>query len=165
MNSDWQNIADALRQEIGAYGALLNLFDEQQRCIFRRDAAGIHQINVDIETHVGALQAQRREREAAVADFATRCGVAPTSTLRSLLPHFIAEVRPLFEALISEINVLIHRVRRVSRHNQTLLARSLDTQQQLLRTLRPDSFPSTYAPNGRMPAGVVRAAPVFSVAG
>lgn len=165
MNSDWQTIADLLRHEIAAYGALLNLFEEQQECIFRRDSEAILKINLDIEAQVDALQGTRREREAAVATFAAACGVAPTTTLRALLPHFAAEVQPLFEALISEINVLIHRVRRVTRHNQTLLSRSLEAQQQVLRTLRPESFPSTYAPNGRLPFSAVRAFPAFQVAG
>jgi flagellar biosynthesis/type III secretory pathway chaperone len=165
MNPEWQLIADALRQEIAEYGGLLHLFEQQQHFLFRRDADAVLRLSTEIEAHVAALHECRRNREAAVAAFATANAQSPASTLRSLLPFFAAEVRPLLEALISEINVLIHRVRRVSRHNHSLLARSVETQQQLLRSLRPDSFTQTYAPNGRMALSAARPAPAFKVAG
>ena len=164
MNSDWQPIAEALRHEIAEYGGLLNLFEDQQRCIFQRDAEGILAINLGIEAQVSTLQDCRRAREQAVAAFAEARGQARTSTLRSLLPLFLAEVRPLLEALIDQVNVLIHRVRRVSRHNQALLARSIEAQQQLMRTLRPGSFSPTYAPNGRVALAAPRPAPAIQVA-
>ncbi|MBA3849963.1 MAG: flagellar biosynthesis protein FlgN [Opitutus sp.] len=165
MNQEWQMIADALRKEVAEYGGLLNLFEEQQRCLFLRDADSVLRLSTEIETHVLHLHEFRRNREAAVAAFAVERQQPPASTLRSLLPHFEAHVRPLIEALISEINVLIHRVRRVSRHNQSLLTRSVEAQQQLLRVLRPDSFTQTYTPNGRMAMSAARPSPALKVAG
>lgn len=165
MNDQWQTIADALRQEIAEYGGLLHLFEQQQQFLFRRDADAVLRLSTEIEGHVLNLHECRRHREAVVAAFATEHAQSPTSTLRSLLPFFVADVRPLIEALISEINVLIHRVRRVSRHNHSLLSRSVEAQQQLLRTLRPDSFTQTYAPNGRVALSAIRPAPAFKVAG
>lgn len=158
-------IAEALRQEIAEYGGLLHRFEEQQRSLFRRDAEAVLRLSTEIEAHVATLYECRRNREALVAAFATENRQAPTSTLRSLLPFFSAEVRPLLEALISEINVLIHRVRRVSRHNHSLLARSVESQQQLLRQLRPDNFTQTYSPSGRMAMTAARPVPAFKVAG
>ena len=165
MNHEWQIVAEALRKEIAEYGGLLNLFEEQQRYIFLRDAESVLRLSSEIESHVMHLHEFRRNREAVVAAFAVEHRQPPTSTLRSLLPHFEVDVRPLIEALISEINVLIHRVRRVSRHNQSLLSRSVEAQQQLLRVLRPDSFTQTYSPSGRMSLGAVRPEPAFKVAG
>ena len=165
MNSEWPQIADALRHEIAEYGGLLNLFEQQQRSLFERDADAVLRLSTEIEAHVQTLHECRRNREALVAAFATENAESPTATLRSLLPHFVAEVRPLIEALISEINVLIHRVRRVSRHNHSLLTRALENQQQLLRALRPDSFTQTYAPNGRVALATARPEPAFKVAG
>ncbi|MBA4138866.1 MAG: flagellar biosynthesis protein FlgN [Opitutus sp.] len=165
MNHEWQIIAEALRQEIAEYGGLLHLFEQQQQHLFRRDVDGVLHLSTEIEAHAMNLHECRRNREAAVAAFALEHRQSPTSTLRSLLPFFAAEVRPLIEALISEINVLIHRVRRVSRHNHSLLSRSLEAQQQLIRTLRPDSFTQTYAPNGRVALSTARPEPAFKVAG
>ena len=87
------------------------------------------------------------------------------ATLRSLLPHVPAEARPLLEALIDEVNHLLHRVRRVSRHNHALLGRAVELHQEILRTLRPDSFTQTYAPNGRVTLGIVQATPAMQAAG
>ncbi len=165
MSTEWQHIADALRHEIAGYGGLLHLFEQQQQSLFARDADAVLRLSGEIEAHVRGLHETRRNREALVAAFATEHAQPPTATLRALLPCFVAEVRPLLEALISEINVLIHRVRRTSRHNHSLLTRALETQQQLLRALRPDSFTQTYAPNGRMALTTPRNEPAFQVAG
>jgi flagellar biosynthesis/type III secretory pathway chaperone len=164
MKPHWTEIVDILRQELAGYGTLLRLFEEQQQQLFARDPEAVLQLGSDIERQVRVLHEVRRGRESLVAAFAGRHGQPVTATLRSLLPHFVAEVQPLIEALIKEINVLIHRVRRASRHNHTLLARAVESHQQTLRTLRPDAFTQTYAPTGRLsltsahPAASLRAA-------
>lgn len=165
MNHDWKIIADALRHEVASYGGLLHLFEEQQRFLFARDPDAVLRLSTDIEAQVQSLHEHRRNREALVAAFAAEKNELPTATLRSLLPHFAADVRPLLEALISEINILIHRVRRVSRHNHSMLSRAVETQQDLLRQLRPDAFTQTYAPTGRVTLSGVRPEPAFKVAG
>lgn len=165
MNPVWYTVADCLRQEISEYGAMLNLFEQQQRQLFARDAEGVMRLSADIEAQVRTLHDCRRTREEAVIAFATSRGEPAGATLRSLLPHFDADVRPLLEALITEVNLLVHRIRRTSRHNNALLARAVETHQQALRQLRPDSFPQTYAPNGRMTAGGVHPTPALQAAG
>lgn len=164
MNQDWNSVADRLRQEVVEYGGLLHLFGQQEQALLARDADGVLRISSGIEQQVLALHDFRRRREEAVAAFATARGCPATGTLRSLLPHFAPEVRPLIEALLNEVNVLIHRVRRISRHNHTLLARAVDTHQQTLRALRPGDFTQTYAPNGRSSISTVRPAPVLQAA-
>ena len=84
-----------------------------------------------------------------MAEFALANGQPARATLRSLLPFIAEEARPLIEALIAEVNVLIHRVRRLTRQNHTLLARTVESQQELMRTLRPDAFVHTYSAAGR----------------
>ena len=63
-------------------------------------------------------------------------------------------VQPLLEALINELNVLIHRVRRMNRHNHALLARAVSSHREILQALRPEAFTQTYAANGRVAAGL-----------
>jgi len=165
MNQDWIEIADALRHEVADYGGLLHLFEQQQRSLFARDADGVLRLSAEIEQQVVALNARRRHREDRVAGFAVSRGADRAGTLRSLLPHFSDDVRPLIEALMNEVNVLIHRVRRVSRHNHTLLARAVETHQQTLRTLRPDAFTQTYSPSGRAALSAARPTPALRAAG
>jgi len=161
----WQKIAECLRAELAEYGGLLALFEDQQKFLFDRDADGVLRLSAAIEAQMQALQGFRQQRENTVADFATARGQSVTSTLRSLLPLIESDARPLIEALIAEVNRLLHRVRRVSRHNHTLLARTVELHQETLRLARPDAFTQTYAPNGRVSLGVVLSTPALRVAG
>ncbi len=146
----WQTIADSLRTELAEYGALLGLFEQQQQSLFARDADAVLRIGGELEAQAAILQECRRERERATASFATALGLPADSTLRSLLPHVEADARPLLEALINEVNHLLHRVRRTSRQNHTLLSRAVELNQELLRQLRPDAFTKTYSAAGRV---------------
>ncbi len=165
MNEPWINITECLRRELAEYGCLLRLFEDQQNFLFTRDANSVLRLSAEIEQQVRYLHESRRSREEMVATFAVTNGQPINATLRSLVPLFPAEVQPLLEALIGEVNVLIHRVRRTSRHNHTLLARTVDTHQQMLRTLQPDSFMQTYAPNGRAALTTTRSVPALQAAG
>ena len=150
MNTAWHSVTECLRTEIAEYGGLLAYFEQQQQALFSRDPDTVLRLSTEIEAQVRSLHEHRRNREAVVAAIATGNDQPASATLTSLLPIFPAEVRPLLEALIREVNVLIHRVRRTSRQNHTLLARTVDQHQQLLRQLRPDAFTQTYAQNGRV---------------
>lgn len=149
MNAPWHIIAEALRNEITGFGGLLNLFEDQQQRLFARDTDGVLRLSTEIEDHTRGMAEQRARREQIVAEFALAHGQPAAATLRSLLPFIAAEARPLIEALIAEVNVLIHRVRRLTRQNHTLLARSVESHQELMRTLRPDAFLHTYSAAGR----------------
>ena len=149
MNESWIIIADSLRTEIAGFGELLNLFEQQQQSLFVRDTDGVIRLSGEIEAHTRVMQDHRQNREQIVSAFALTHNQPPRATLRSLLPFVEADARPLIEALIDEVNVLIHRVRRLTRQNHTLLARSVESQQELMRTLRPDAFLHTYSSMGR----------------
>jgi flagellar biosynthesis/type III secretory pathway chaperone len=163
MTTAWNFIADCLRAELQDYGELLRLFEEQQRSLFARDPEAVLHYAAEIEAQAHRLSECRTRRETAVAEFAVRHGQPSTSSLRSLLPHIEADARPLLEALINEVNALLHRVRRTSRHNYSLLSRTVEMHQETLQQLRPKSFTRTYSPAGRMsmasavPASTLRA--------
>lgn len=165
MSNEWAHIADALRHEVGEYGGLLHLFEEQQRLLFARDPEAVMRMSEEIQLRLPVVQEARRNREARVASFAVEAGQPADSSLRALLKFFAPEAQPLIDALITEINVLIHRVRKVSRHNHALLQRAMESHQQVLRVLRPDGFVQTYAPNGRVAPLAVRPMPALHAAG
>lgn len=165
MNSSWQEIADELRGEAADFGRLLGLFEEQQRTLFQRDPQTVLALGRAIQDQADLLDATRRKRERRVAQFAEEHGRPAGSTLRSLLDLMPADCRPLFEALITEINHLIHRVRRVSKLNHRLLGCMVDCHQELLRRLRPDAFTKTYSPDGRVSLGGLGRAPALQSAG
>lgn len=150
MSQPWEFIADSLRAELADYGGLLHLFEAQQRSLFSRDPEAVLRYAGEIEAQARAVADSRNRREQAVAGFASAHGQPGSASLRSLLPLIAAEARPLFEALIAEVNLLLHRVRRTSRHNHTLLSRAVELHQDTLQALRPQAFVKTYSPAGRL---------------
>lgn len=153
MSTTWQLITERLRNELQEYGALLGLFEEQQANLLRRDADAVLALASSIEEQVRITQTCRERREEAVQQFAREQGQPAANSLRQLIPLFPADVQPLLQALITEINHLIHRIRRGARQNQVLLSRTVEAHEEALRTLRPDLYSKTYSPRGQM-AGV-----------
>jgi flagellar biosynthesis/type III secretory pathway chaperone len=149
MNEPWTVIAESLRTEIAGFGDLLNLFEQQQLSLFSRDTDRVLHLSSEIEAHTRTMQQFRQLREQVVADFALAHNQPAGATLRSLLPYVEVSARPLLEALIGEVNRLIHRVRRLTRQNHQLLARTVESHQEILRALRPDAFLQTYSAAGR----------------
>ncbi len=165
MNTRWEDMADALRAELAEYGGLLHRFELQQQALLARDAAAVLQLSTEIEEQTRLAGDARRQRERIGASLARVLGQPESSTLRSLLPLIEAAARPLLEALIAEVNVLLHRVRRANRHNHALLARTVEAHQELLQQLRPHTFTKTYAPDGRVSVAAGAASSSLRVAG
>lgn len=165
MNTHWQTIAQALRDELAEYGGLLRLFEAQQGSIFERDPDAVLRFAREIEVQARSLGACRGRRECIVAAFAVAHGAPANSALRALLPAVAEEARPLLEALIKEVNVLLHRVRRTSRHNHALLARTIELHQDTLLQLQPQAFSKTYSPAGRVSMTSTHPAPVLQTTG
>ncbi|HVU33773.1 MAG TPA: flagellar protein FlgN [Opitutaceae bacterium] len=160
MSIPWPAIAESLRAELAEYGELLRLFEAQQQSLFHRQPDEVLRYANEIEAQAGRLSEFREKREKIVSDFAADHGRPVSSSLRSMLGLIEADARPLLEALINEVNALLHRVRRTSRHNHTLLSRTVDLHQQTLELLRPSSFVKTYSPGGRV--SVASATPAMS---
>lgn len=152
MSDDYTDLADALRAEIVGYGGLLNSFNEQQRLLIANDAEGVLRLSNALEEQIAGLEEQRSTREELVADLARALGQPEDSSLRSLLGAIEASYRPMLEALIKEVNVLVHRVRRINRHNHTLLTAAVSSRREILRALRPEAFVQTYSPTGSLSA-------------
>lgn len=156
MNISWEFITECLRNELQEYGALLALFEEQQANLLRRDADQVAALALSIEEQARTTHTCRERREKCVREFALNHGCAPDTSLRQLVPHFPVEVQPLLGALITEINHLIHRIRRDARQNQMLLSRAVEAHDEALRTLMPDTFKArTYSARGAVSAGAV----------
>jgi len=165
MKSHWELIAESLRAELADYGGLLHLFEQQQRSLFARDADAVLTVCLAIETQARALSACRGRREEIVASFAVRNDRPANSTLRSLLPFIAEEARPLIQALIDEVNRLLHRLRRTSGHNHTLLSRAVEMNQETLAQLRPQTFTKTYSDGGRVSVAAAAGTSTLRVAG
>lgn len=158
MPSSWEIIADHLRNELQAYGGLLALFEDQQTHLFRREPDAVLELAQTIERSARATAEQKLAREMAVRAFAESRGYSADLPLRELITLFPTDVQPMLDALLDEINRLIHRVRRGARQNQQLLTRAIEMRQEMLQTLRPSAFVKTYSPRGQVSMAVSDAA-------
>lgn len=165
MKITWEQLAECLRDEVQGYGALLRLFEEQQDCVFRREPERLLPLIEAIKSATEAAAAARRQREESVSAFAVDCGRDPGAALRSLLPCVDDHARPLLQALIDEVNRLIHRVRRIARQNHLLLARTVELHQGLLRQFCPGAFTPTYSAHGRVAMAGAGPLPAYHAAG
>ena len=144
VQSPHEQIIDALRAELQEYGGLLNLFDQQQDAILHRKPDAITEIDVTVEAQLATLRARRTNRERLVS------AMVPNASLLQMILHFPQAMRPLVEALATEVNRLIVQVRRRARQNQMLLARTIEVTQELCEKLQPGTVTRTYAQDGKM---------------
>ncbi|HZZ18178.1 MAG TPA: flagellar protein FlgN [Opitutaceae bacterium] len=165
MTSNWKIIIVQLRQELVEYGALLTAFDDQQKALFSRQPDIVLHQSTAIKEQLDRVVSARNEREQAVGEFAVAHKMPVNATLRSLLPFIDKDAHPLFEALIGEINLLLHRVRRTHRQNHTLLNHTVSMHRETLQMLRPNSFTKTYSPAGIVSVSSGRVASTLCVAG
>lgn len=146
----WSPVVDALRSELAEYGGLLQLIDGQQKKIFALDSAGVAEFVPQLEQQAALARDRRVDREGAVRRYAVEHGQPGDRSLRQLLPAFPAEVRPLLEALVDEINHLLNRTKQRTRQNQLMLSRLVELHREFIPALRPQSFTKTYSRRGQV---------------
>jgi len=161
----WTLVVDALRSELAEYGGMLQLIDAQQKKIFALDSVGVAEFVPQLEQQAETTRERRSAREAAVRQYANRNGQPVDRTLRQMLPSFPAEVQPLLEALIDEINHLLQRTKQRTRQNQMLLSRLVELHRELVPALRPQSFTKTYSRRGQIAVTTAAATPTYRATG
>ena len=160
MNVTWELLADCLRAEVEQYGTILQLLEEQQLCLIRRNPDRLKELAAAIDGATQSADSVRRHREEILRTFAVAQGCAANATIREILATIEANVRPLIEALVLEVNRLVYRTRRFARQNHELLARACQLQQDFLRQICPGIFSQTYSASGRVSGGPAGAPPV-----
>lgn len=143
-------VIEALQAELQECGGLMNLFDEQQNAILARNPDAVLDYDEKIKNHLLVVRSHRKHREAVVTALATSNDQPPQTTITELIPLFRESVRPLLQALITEVNRLITRGRRRAEQNQMLLARTIEVTQGILARLHPATVTRTYSAQGRM---------------
>jgi flagellar biosynthesis/type III secretory pathway chaperone len=165
MKPNWKDIADHLRQELADYGGLLHLYAQQQLNLFGRKPDAVLQLSTEIQCQVVRVADSRERREKAVSEFAISRGKPANTKLRDLLLVIESDARPLLEALIGEINLLLFRVRRTHRQNHLLLSKAVAMHRETLQMLRPSSFTKTYSPTGMVSVSTGRTPSTLCAAG
>jgi hypothetical protein len=112
----------SLRSELEEYGGLVALFDDQQSAIIDQDAERIVRLAQELERQIVSARERRKEREAVVAQLAPAPDGEKAAALADVVPLLRESVRPLVEALKSEIYRLVNETRKRSAQNQALMS-------------------------------------------
>lgn len=147
---DWEPLVEILRSELQEYGGLFNLLSQQQDRIIERKTDAVLTVTDEIEAQTRTVGELRGRREELVATLLERAGETQSALLRALLPYFPEVVRPLFDALMTDINHMVRRNRQKARQNHLLLSRAMELTEQTLRMLQPENFTRTYKRSGKV---------------
>ncbi len=149
-NDRAEHLVDLLRSELEGYGELLALLNRQQSEILaRRPEALTEQVSAVDEAGERAAQT-RSQREAWVRECVLEAGLEDDASVHEWLPFCPVASRPLVEGLVDEINRTLERSQQRARQNQILLARAIQTIEQIVRLIQPDAGTRTYSRKGQM---------------
>lgn len=143
-----EQVVVAMRAEIQEQGALLGLFEEQQRAIINRDSVKVMALVTVIQKQVEVAQMARGRREMLMAQALKRARISPQTPLMQLIPQFPAAIQPLMRALVEEVIRIADRVRAKANQNQVLLARSIELIRELLEEVSPQPGGRIYDEGG-----------------
>jgi hypothetical protein len=143
-----EQVVVAMRGEIQEQGALLGLFEEQQRAIIQRDSVKVMSLVTVIQRQVEVAQMARSRREVLMAQALKRARISPQTPLMALIPQFPTALQPLMRALVEEVIRIADRVRAKANQNQVLLARSIELIRELLEEVSPQPGGRIYDEGG-----------------
>jgi flagellar biosynthesis/type III secretory pathway chaperone len=147
-----ERLVTLLRDELESYGELLSLLNAQQRQVLDRNPDAVAEGNEEVSAASEVAARARTVREECVAAIATDLQDEEDVGLGELLPAMPAAQRPLIEGLMAEINRTLEQAQRRARQNQILLARSIETIEQIVRLIRPEAASRTYTRRGSVAA-------------
>jgi len=98
------------------------------------------------------VAATRQQRELCRQQLVTSLGGTDETTFREMTAMLPAEVQPLLDALVQEINQLLQNIQKWLRQNHMLLQRSLDLMQTIMKSMFPSSsaVAGTYGRSGQV---------------
>ncbi|MCH2603251.1 MAG: flagellar protein FlgN [Pedosphaera sp.] len=152
MNEELNNLIAILREELTQYGEVLALMQEQQELIINR-AANELLINLNtVNSQMEQVAQVRQQRELARQQLVDSLGGTEETTFRQMTEMLPAEVQPLIDALVQEINQMLQNVQKWLRQNHILLKRSLDLMQTIMKSMFPSSsaVAGTYGRSGQV---------------
>jgi hypothetical protein len=120
---DWDELVNALRDELQEKGGLIRLLNQQTEMLYRRDNAENQRLEEQIRAQLLLVARCTRDRELALRQTAAKLDliddVQPSEVIRSF-PEY---VHPLLEALFSEVDRLSNRMSERLKQNQGLKQR------------------------------------------
>ncbi len=147
--SEWQELAESIREELRECAWLLGLLDDQQKAILDRDSGTMLRVNEAIDEQTHQVAACKRRRVDLMLKASRSAALLPGSGIMDMAADMPPSMRPLFEALSGEAASLRERLDRRARQNRRLLERATNVVGELLGVVRPGSITRTYGRKGR----------------
>jgi hypothetical protein len=117
---DWDQLVDALRDELQEKGGLIRLLNEQTETLYRRDPAENDRLEEQIRIQLRVISRCTQGRELALRQTASKFQLNEDVHSNEVIRSFPEYVHPLLEALFSEVDRLSNRVQERLRQNQGL---------------------------------------------
>ena len=142
----------ALRHELGEYGEMLALLDQQREHVMIRAADEVLHSVAAVGDQTLKIQEARSAREAWQTQAAWALGQPNDPTFFAVIPLLPEPHRLAVAELVRENNDLLARIQERARQNHLMLSRSLDLMQRFITHLTQVTQPTTYGDTGTLRA-------------
>jgi len=122
---DWDQLVDALRDELQEKGGLIRLLNQQTETLYRSDTVENERLEEQIRVQLRTISRCTQGREMALRQTASRFQLNEDVQSNEVIQSFPEYVHPLLEALFSEVDRLSNRMQERLRQNQGLKERFL----------------------------------------
>ena len=122
-HSDWDQLVNALREELQEKGGLLQFLSQQTEVLYLRLPEENRRLEDQIRTQILVASGCTRKRELILREIASRMDLADGSNASEIVVRFPEYVQPLLEALFSEVERLSGRMEERLRQNHQLKTR------------------------------------------
>jgi len=122
---DWDQLVNALRDELQEKGGLIQLLNQQTETLYRCDIEENERLEELIRVQLRLISRCTQGRELALRQTASRFLLNEDVQSNEVIRSFPDYVHPLLEALFSEVDRLSNRMQERLRQNQGLKERFL----------------------------------------
>ena len=122
---DWDQLVDALRDELQEKGGLIRLLNQQTETLYRRDTTENERLEEQIRVQLRIISRCTQGRELALRQTASKFHLNEDVQSHEVIRSFPDYVHPLLEAIFSEVDRLSNRMEERLRQNQGLKERFL----------------------------------------
>jgi hypothetical protein len=122
---DWDQLVDALRDELQEKGGLIRLLNQQTETLYRCDTAENERLEDQIRSQLRLISRCTQGREFALRETASKFHLNDDVQSNEVIRNFPEYVHPLLEALFSEVDRLSNRMEERLKQNQGLKERFL----------------------------------------
>jgi len=119
-HSDWDQLVNALREELQEKGGLLQFLNQQTEVLYLRQPDENRRLEDEIRAQILVASGCTRKREVILGEMASRMDLADRNNPSEIVVRFPEYVQPLLEALFSEVERLSGRMEERLRQNQQL---------------------------------------------